>query len=328
MKVSIIIPIYNVSPYIERCLQSALNQTYKEIEYVCVNDGSTDDSFEKAKKIIASNSREDQVVLVEHKKNEGIAITRNTGIEHSTGEYIYFLDSDDELPLNAIEILVAANDGIAADIVLGDFDITGGRREEYVKIKKSDTIIGKEKILNSFLSLQWYDGTCNKMVKRSFLEENGISFRRGIIHEDILWSFEIAMYASCLIFLNRKTYIYHIRPNSITQKVSDKNFRSLLFVMKEMVELSTKNNLYSSQPELFNYFSNIKIYFLKELVRSKASVEYIKKSRTEVNHIFSNKIFNSLGNYSFASILKILPYKLPIHLSILYIKVILWPKRG
>jgi glycosyltransferase involved in cell wall biosynthesis len=307
---------------IDRSLSSALNQTYTDLEFILVNDGSTDDSLSVVERVLGNHCRKEAVIIINHPTNQGIAGARNTCIDNATGDYIFFLDSDDELPLNAIENLTKSGMESMADLILGEFNVVGGKRENYVKIKIENEIRGKEHVFDSFISNNWYDGTCNKLVRRAFLNENNISFHKNIVHEDTLWSFEIAMKADSIVYCPDITYIYHLRANSITQKMSEKNFYSLLFIMKKMVEYDNLYELHKYHPVLFDYFSNLRIYLLKNAVRFCKEKTTIKKIIQEVNLIFCSEEYNKISNYSISSFFKIIPYKLPFPLSVLYIKLV------
>jgi len=323
MKVSIIIPFYNVEDYIERSLKSALNQLYSDIEVILVNDFSTDQSLEKVEKIVASSSRISCVKIVQHAQNKGVAAARNSGIDNSTGDYIYFLDSDDELPISAIADLVAAAGEDKPDIVIGDYEVIGKNKSDYISVKVNcRDIEGKGAVLNSFLSRQWNDGTANKLESRKMIIDYRIRFYEGIVHEDILWSFEIALYAHSLKYCHKVTYYYHIRSGSITQSISDRNFSSLVIVMERMVNLALDKCLYQTQPELLNYFANLRIYLLKQMVECNMPTVYIKTKIDDVNNLFSSKYFRlSSSLYSFGSNVKVFLYHLPIPLTISLVRL-------
>lgn len=122
-KISIIIPVYNVEKYIKICIESVINQTYKNLEILVINDGTKDKSFE----IIESYLEDKRIKVINREKNSGIAVTRNIGISQATGEYIFFIDADDYLEINAIENLIEA---------LNDEDIIGGNFFIMMKLKK------------------------------------------------------------------------------------------------------------------------------------------------------------------------------------------------
>ena len=112
MKISIIIPIYNVAPYVERCLYSALNQSYEDIELVLVDDCGTDNSMNIVSEVVEKYVGNKKISLFKHEHNLGLSAARNTGIKNATGDYLLFLDSDDEIPLNAVELLLEATNEI------------------------------------------------------------------------------------------------------------------------------------------------------------------------------------------------------------------------
>ena len=128
MKVSIIIPVYNVAKYIERCLLSVLDQTWQDLEVILVNDCTPDNSMEIARRVVASHPRGTVVRCLEHEENRGLSAARNTGISASVGDYLYFLDSDDYISANAIELLADAAVQKRPDFVIGNYEVTGARR--------------------------------------------------------------------------------------------------------------------------------------------------------------------------------------------------------
>ena len=115
--VSIIIPVYKVEDYIERCLRSVINQTYSRLECILVDDCSPDNSVSIAKKVLAEFTFNAKFIF--HHQNEGLSVTRNTGIQHATGKYLYFLDSDDEITPDAIKRLVEISEKYQAEITVG-----------------------------------------------------------------------------------------------------------------------------------------------------------------------------------------------------------------
>ena len=120
IKVSIIIPIYNVEPYIERCIISVLNQSYKNIEIIIINDCTPDKSIELINKLLNNKySSTENIHILNHEKNKGLSAARNTGIMNATGDYLYFLDSDDSITHDCIEVLVNAL-SLNIDFVIGD----------------------------------------------------------------------------------------------------------------------------------------------------------------------------------------------------------------
>ena len=160
--VSVIIPVYNVQDYIEQCLASVLNQTYRELEVIMINDGSTDNSGILAKKIADSDVR---CILITQ-KNGGLSNARNNGLARATGKYVYFLDSDDWIENNTFEILV--NSAVEKKRML---------QVDYGLLSGLDSL---EKDL--LISPCW---SWNKLYKRSFLVDNKLKFIDGLNYEDV-----------------------------------------------------------------------------------------------------------------------------------------------
>ena len=207
IRVSIIIPAYNAAQLIDRSLGSALRQTYPAIEYVVVDDCSTDDTAERVERLRQASDRGDAVKLVRHERNRGVAAARNSGLHAATGDYIYFLDSDDELPPDAIATLVALVDETSpVDLVLGEVEVTGVARSRIAHIDMQEgRVDGQKAILSAFLAGRWPDMTCNKLERRAFLERHRMAFVEGIVHEDALWGFELAMNADSMVVSRKVT---------------------------------------------------------------------------------------------------------------------------
>ena len=291
LKVSIIIPVYNVSQYIERCLLSAINQTYQNIEIILVNDASPDDSILKAQKII------DQYVglnvsIITHDKNRGLSAARNTGVKASTGDYLFFLDSDDAISENAVMLLIGKVTQYHVDLVVGSIDIVGASSKKYPSLNLSEEkIYYKSEILNSFLKKEWYEMACNKLIKRDLFFQKDCWFQEGIVHEDNLWSFQIAQCCYSMSICKQSTYFYYIQPQSITQKKKERNFDSLCFIIRKIIESSNLIREKDSRFLLCYYLWELKIFCLKSLLKSDLSKNYILKVYRELNFLYTNKLF-------------------------------------
>lgn len=325
IKVSIIIPIYNAARFIERCLLSALNQSYKSIEYILVDDGSTDDSLRIIKDLILGSPRGADVHLVLHEVNRGVAIARNTGLNASSGDYIYFLDSDDELPLNAIEILVEKLGNTNADIVIGEFSLTGTDKTGFKTTKLPDGHYEKERILDSFLLMQWPDMTCNKLVRLKTIRDHTIFFEKKIIHEDTLWSFMLAVRSSLMLVCNQITYIYHIQGQSITQKKTDHNFNSLFYVLSKIVDISIAENLFRKDVHIKDYLIDYCFYYFKESVRCRTERDKSRITFAEINSQL-DRIGSITEGISRSSQIKLALLKSPFGWAFLIFKTYLFLK--
>lgn len=220
IKVSIVIPVYKVEKYIERCLRSVFNQTYANIECIIVNDCTPDNSFIIAKELVESYQGSIDFKFVEHEKNKGLSEARNTGIKMATGNYYFFLDSDDAIPPTSIEKLVeTALSNDCPEIVMGvtkGVDANGNNVE--VSSAQTKSFHDNGSVFKGYVENQWYIIACNKLIRRDIFEEHHTYFMPGITHEDVLWSFEISTYIKALILCNDVTYYYCIGDsNSISR---------------------------------------------------------------------------------------------------------------
>jgi len=293
MKVSIIIPVYNVSKYIARCLNSALNQTYSEIEYILINDATPDDSMKIIENLITSHPRKEQVKIIHHPQNKGLAAARNSGVNAASGDYIYFLDSDDEVTSNCIEKLTTIIEKDRVDFVIGEIKVVGNKRNAYPLLLLNEGIhLGNSFILNTFLKRKWYEMAWNKLIKRSFFFEKNCWFEEGILHEDTLWSFQVALAAKSMAVTHTETYFYHIQSNSITQKKSQKNIKHFFFVLKKTIELAEQNHLFEQEKNIFSYLGNLRIFFLKTLFRNNFDAHFISSQKKQLDTLFSDKVWN------------------------------------
>jgi glycosyltransferase involved in cell wall biosynthesis len=291
-KISIIIPVYNVEASIERCLLSALNQSYPDIEYVLVDDATPDHSMKMAVEMIDNHPRKNTVKIVHHPENRGLSAARNTGVKHATGNYVFFLDSDDEMTPDCIETLVQSVNQQEVDFVIGETEVTGNKRKAYPPLDLKNGIYqGNDFVLKSFLKRQWYEMAWNKLIRRSIFTEKHCWFEEGIVHEDTLWSFQLALIAQSMTVTQAQTYIYHIQSNSITQKKSKRNIESFYFVLKRIICLSVENNLFDHQKAIFDYLGRLRIFFLKMLVKNNFEAGYVREQTVQLDKLFTQYVW-------------------------------------
>jgi glycosyltransferase involved in cell wall biosynthesis len=227
MKVSVVIPVYNVERYLERCVQSVLRQTYKDLEIILVDDGSTDGSGELCDKIAERDSR----VRVIHQENQGLSGARNTGIHQATGEYVIFMDSDDEWLLdNGLEVLLQ-KDTIGIDLILfKNVDIwKDGRRtcsRDY-DFDITDRISDAKAIFKHLVATQQFRmSACFLLVRKGLLVDNEIYFPIGYFSEDVYWSLNLWQHTNTVTIQNLYFYGYHHHGNSISTTPSIRVYES------------------------------------------------------------------------------------------------------
>ncbi|MDR0863511.1 MAG: glycosyltransferase [Candidatus Symbiothrix sp.] len=298
MTVSIVIPVYNVSKFIGKCLYSALSQTYPDIEYILIDDATPDNSMEIVTEILSNHPRKEAVKMVHHRENKGLAGARNTGIQYSTGDYLFFLDSDDELPPDCIETLVSCMDNQEVDFVIGEIKVIGNERKAYPPLLLQEGIYqGNDFILDSFLERKWYEMAWNKLIKRSIFTEKNIRFEEGIVHEDTLWSFQLALTAQSMAVTSVPTYLYHIQSNSITQKKSKKNIESFYFVLDKTIKSATQNRLFATHKYIYSYLENLRIFFIKSLVNNAFEKKYIQEQQNKINALYQQFVWKSKSRH-------------------------------
>ena len=231
IKVSIIIPIYNVEEYLEECLVSALKQTLKEIEIICVNDGTPDASMD----IVNKYAKTDDRIIIVEKENGGLSSARNAGMEVAKGEYVYFLDSDDYILEETMEVLYQEASADNLDNIYFDaesFFESEDLKEEmsvYVDyyVRKADyskVTSGVELLRDLDENNEFRPSACLQMPKREFLLKHNIWFYNGIIHEDNLFSLECILEAERVKHIPKQFYMRRIRKESIM--TATKEFKS------------------------------------------------------------------------------------------------------
>ncbi|WP_221388195.1 glycosyltransferase family 2 protein [Clostridium perfringens] len=215
-KVSIIIPIYNVSRYLEDCINSVINQTYKNLEIILVNDGSSDNSLE----ICNNFKKKDSRIILINKENGGLSSARNSGIDKATGKYLYFLDGDDFLELDAIEFVMNLIKNNNADIASFGYyyyykDNSIRNRMEKVKndyelyMNSEEALI---QILNRRISFSWM--AWNKLYKKELF--NDVRFPLGKLYEDLGTTYKLIQKSSVIVYSSVPKYNYVQNPKSIT----------------------------------------------------------------------------------------------------------------
>lgn len=226
MKISIIIPIYNVASYIRRCLDSVAAQTYTgDIECILVDDCGKDDSMTIARQWIKNYSGRISFVILSHTHNQGLSAARNTGIEAASGDYIYFLDSDDAITPDCIEILTnLAAKYPDANMIQGNTVVTenGTTVHNTFRTQIPEIVSGRQEVdhavLSSTLCTAW-----NRLLKKSFILQHHLFFPPGKVHEDICWLFFLCKQLTQAVFTNTGTYYYYVNAGSIMTDSSEKN---------------------------------------------------------------------------------------------------------
>ena len=267
VKVSVIMPVYNGAEYLETCLDSVLGQTLKDIEIICVDDGSTDNSYE----ILEAYKRKDNRIQVYRQQNKYAGVARNLGKSKATGEYMIFWDCDDFYELNALEELSKLMDKVQADICVcgADHYYTDVEASYPVprivakkKIPEGETfnIVTNEKYILNFTN----DAPWNKMYRRAFVEETGLDFQAVRNGNDVYFT-ACAMCLAEKITTTQKVYVHYRKnqKNSLVGTVS-KSPTSVFEAWIAVAETLKKQDRYPEQ-SLINKFLESMIYTLKNI---------------------------------------------------------------
>lgn len=287
-KISIIIPVYNTGKHIEKCLNSIKNQTRKiDLEVIIINDGSTDDSENIVKQYIEKH-KEFLNIKYYSKENEGVAKTRNFGIEKATSDYIMFLDSDDYIEPEALETLEKY---IEQDIDLIKFKLQRVDENDNVIEKVDgpvfDKITGQEAFDELYGEDVLLDSPCVYVIKKKLFTENNFKFQ-GRYHEDFGLIPFIILTAKTVISIPEYLYKYVQAPDSITRtedyEKTTKKMEDVLFHYDNMLKMIEKLNLEETTKENVKiYYTNAIILKLREL-KKEAQNHYIKEIQKRKMH--------------------------------------------
>ena len=235
IKLSIIIPVYKVEQYINDCVDSVLNQTYKNLEVILVDDDSPDGSSAICDEYCKSDNR----VKVIHKKNGGLSDARNEGLKVASGDYVMFLDSDDYYKHNDfLEKVVEATAGGTRDAVFFKrtifYENSDRPNGTYPPYNLEWNKFGAPEILLNLAKFDMLDASaCMKATKRSILLGSELYFKKGMYCEDIEWFSRYILFINSLALINYPDYYYRKRGGSITATLKEKNIRDLFFTIQE-----------------------------------------------------------------------------------------------
>lgn len=212
--VSVIIPVYNGEQYVKHCLDMMVNQSYKKLEIIVVDDGSVDKS--------ASIAQEYPVKLIRHLKNRGLSAARNTGIDAANGEFIHFMDVDDEINLDYYKMLAEAITETGADIACGGM-INETKNYKTRLYKKREVFLSTEDKLEATYVGKW-GYVWRYLFRMDFLKQHNLRFEEGRFIEDLMFSLPAVYYSDKLVVVPGAEYLYYQRENSIMTK-KDKEHR-------------------------------------------------------------------------------------------------------
>ena len=304
MKFSIIVPVYNVSAYLKKCVDSILDQSYSNFELILVNDGSRDNSGS------ICDSFSDSRVVVIHKENGGAADARNFGLKRATGDYVMFIDGDDFLYTN--DCLSKINDVLLKN----QYDIVQYKMVNYYENNdqyqlNKDIVECNSNYIESLNELNMNGNLsispCDKVVKLSIIKDNSIYYEVGRVAEDIDWNLNLYQYTKNIYILNEDIYVYRRqRKGSVSTSRNSKKSKDLLFVINKWFDIEYKNL------DLKKIYYNFLSYEFLILMTVSSNNDFNKEEKAIIKKLQVNLI-NYDENYKvkmFKKVKKIFGFKL------------------
>ena len=292
--VTIGIPVYKSVDYIQRSIESALNQTYSSIEFLIIDDCGADGSIDVVELMKAEHPRGSDIHIIKHEKNKGVAASRNHIIDKALGDYLYFMDSDDVIADNTIELMMEQVRQYDAEIVFGSYErieLTGERTVcQYPAIK----LLGEDQL--AIFAYRKYAGiqasVCNYLVKTSVLHEHNHRFIDTDYWEDLVFTFDLITMINRAVLLPYITYSYLCREGSLSH-YQQRNIISKNEIMKNVHSIE---HLKQTSSALFN-----KVYFPNRLFNIMMTDFYIAchilKRRKDIVPAFSNQEIKAILSY-------------------------------
>ena len=302
--ISIIVPIYNVEAYLDRCIQSLVNQTLKKIEIILVDDESPDN----CPKMCDSYVNQDPRIKVIHKKNGGLGLARNSGLELATGEYVAFVDSDDYVDLEMYENLYNIAKRHNLDTVFSNFKIQNGKEIRVIQQQKEFQIFKGEEIVNNLLlNMIASDVSIKKerlidmsvwraIYSRDIISQYNILFEseRLFISEDIIFLIDYCSHAQTIGLIPQAYYYYTVNLSSLTKKVRTDRFKMSKILHEEIIRRGLANGL---SQDVIQRADRFFIGYARSNIRNlcKSNLSYIKKRET-ILEICKDKYWEKIDN--------------------------------
>lgn len=281
MKVSIIIPIYNVERYLDECIQSVLSQSYRDLEIILVDDVSPDNCSKMCDEYALQDNR---IKVVHRSENGGLSAARNSGLKIATGEYVFFLDSDDRLyPHSIASLVVLAGKYPGVDLVQGNIEIQGKHSHYSDVLNKQPEYIAydggtRTPIYTSCPVTAW-----NKMIRRSLLTDNNIMFAEGLLHEDEMFRWDIHRLVKTVAIVKDFTYWYRTDNQSSIMAATKK--ARLMHNSVSILEKAVADAI-STKEEIF-WAINLLAHNRGQVKKSDIAEFHIQERLAEVNRKYS-----------------------------------------
>jgi len=272
-RLSVIIPVYNVEKYLTECLDSVINQSFKDIEIICINDGSTDGSL----RILEEYAQQDDRIIIINQENQGQGVARNKGIDIASGKYIAFVDPDDYIDLDTFEFVNNKFKETNVDVV--QFDLATCREDgkpsgKQALSKRAKRFLNYNLKNNQIFNWNYFNkkdftglrlGTPDKIYSANLIKKHNIRFAPTRHGEDNIFSIGVLLFAQKILYINKYFYHYRARQDSSVNKPSDGNY-CVFDNVKLLKNFLDENNLYETNKQAYRdyiikafalHFSNI-----------------------------------------------------------------------
>ncbi len=280
-KVSVIIPVYNVEKYLRECLDSVVNQTLKDIEIICVNDGSTDNSLQ----ILEIYAAKDNRIKVITQENMGVSVARNSGLDIATGEYIIFVDSDDWSDLSLCKKILDNSEKTHADIICYAYNAVQDNKFVYSNLKNINKLCEKQDSLKRIIGNQVF--VWDKAFKRKFLIDTGVKFVEGLkCAEDLVFCLTLFYKNPHYAYINESLYYYNEKRLGSATNNNYNAIKNDYDSFKTLVEseLFKKQNLKTKKITI-NHFIGGSISYYKEFRNSKYKDKILKDIKEFLKYV-------------------------------------------
>lgn len=282
VEVTVVIPVYNVENYLEECLDSIVNQTFTDLEIICVNDGSKDNSLE----ILNEYAKKDDRIIVIDQENGGHAVATNVGIENATGKYLFLMDSDDILKLDAIELTYNVAEEKNVDFVLFQAINYDNEKDEFYEaenysMNKVADYVGDNLFSFDDLGVLCFDIAVTpwtKLYNRQFIEDSHIKFAEGLIFEDNIFFWEVLIQAKKIYFL-REHLFYRRWYESSSTMAGDLRFTDSIAINTMIIDV-------------FEKYGKLTEPYTRRLYNRKVSLTYMRF--TQIKSEFKEVYFDEM----------------------------------
>lgn len=292
--ISVIVPVYNVEQYLEKCVNSIINQTYKNLEIILVDDGATDSSGIMCDELAESDNR----IKVYHKENGGLSDARNYGVERATGDYIGFVDSDDYIDSEMYEKLYEAIKRENVDVAECSLKVIYPGKIELFTDEKYYKVLGKTEYLEEYLTIKKVFGSVwTKLIKSDVAKK--LVFPKGKLYEDTYYAYDLIKIANSFVLIDSPSYNYLMRENSITNSKFNPRIFDLIKIVEKFHKMTYEN--YPGLKEaadcrkMYAYFSVLNSILLEENYRDN---EYYSKILSYFKRNYISLLKNKYINHN------------------------------